>query len=185
MRRYLSFALVAAAAGCASSPSSSGPNTAPGPSERTLAVDDQNIYRTTVLPNAKSPVPATADRAFQALRLVYDELGVKPTMVDPNTGRIGNTNFWVSRRLAGNAISTYLNCGDTFSGPIANTYRIYISLASIIRPDGPTASELETAFSAEAQNMEGTSSDRVACGSTGRLEEQIRKSLLLKVATAK
>ena len=42
-------------------------------------------------------------------------------------------------------------------------------------------SELETAFSAQAQNMEGSSGDRIACGSTGRLEERIRKTVLLKV----
>jgi hypothetical protein len=29
--------------------------------------------------------------------------------------------------------------------------------------------------------MEGSSGDRIACGSTGRLEEQIRKAVLLKV----
>jgi hypothetical protein len=29
--------------------------------------------------------------------------------------------------------------------------------------------------------MEGSSGDRIACGSTGRLEEHIRKTVLLKV----
>ena len=183
MRRFLPFALVLVV-GCASSPSQ-GPTTAPGPSEKTLAVDDQNIYRTTVLPNPKAPIAAAPDRAFQALRLVYDELGVKPSIMDPVTRRVGNLNFWVARRFAGQSLSTFLSCGDSFSGPIANNYRIYISLASIVRPDGAGGSELETAFSADAQNMEGTSGDRVPCGSTGRLEEHIRKAVLLKVGTVK
>jgi hypothetical protein len=78
-------------------------------------------------------------------------------------------------------MASYLNCGESFSGPVANNYRIYISLLSVIRPDGKGASELETAFSAAAQNMEGSSADRIACGSTGKLEERIRKGVLLKL----
>jgi hypothetical protein len=89
----------------------------------------------------------------------------------------------MSRRLGNESMSAYLNCGESFTGPVANNYRIYISLMSIVRPDGKGASELETAFSAQAQNMEGTSGDRIACGSTGRLEERIRKSVLLKVGS--
>jgi hypothetical protein len=58
-----------------------------------------------------------------------------------------------------------------------------MSLMSIVRPDGKGASELETAFSAQAQNMEGTSSDRIACGSTGKLEERIRKTVLVKLGS--
>jgi hypothetical protein len=149
-----------------------------------VAVDDQNVYRTTVLPNAKSPIPAPPARAFEALKQVYTELEIPPGTNDPATGRFGNTDFWKSRRLGGEAMSTYLNCGESFTGPAANNYRIYISLLSMVRPDGKGASELETAFAAQAQNMEGTSGDRIPCGSTGRLEERIRKTLLLKLGAA-
>jgi len=154
------------------------------PSERTVAVDDQQVYRTTVLANAKAPIAASPSRAFDALKVVYEELGIPPGTNDPATGRIGNTDFWKQRRLGNEAMSTYLNCGESFTGPVANNYRIYISLLSVIRPDGKGASELETAFHAQAQNMEGSSADRISCGSTGRLEERIRKSVLLKVGAA-
>jgi hypothetical protein len=146
-----------------------------------VAVDDRAVYRTTVLPNAKAPVPAPPNRVFDATKLVYAELGVPEGTHDPATGRIGNTDFWKQRRLGNEPLSSYLNCGDSFTGPLANTYRIYISLLSQVRPDGKGGSELETAFHAQAQNMEGSSGDRIACGSTGRLEERIRKTVLLKV----
>ena len=32
--------------------------------------------------------------------------------------------------------------------------------------------------------MEGTSADKIPCGSTGRLEERIRKSVLLKLGVS-
>jgi len=181
MRRTRILFLVVGTASCASS-SSRGPDVSL-PSERTVAVDDQQVYRTTVLANAKAPVAAPPGRAFEALKKVYDELGVPPGTHDPATGRYGNTDFYKTRRFANEAMSTFINCGESFTGPVANNYRIYISLLSVIRPDGKGGSELETAFSAKAQNMEGTSADRISCGSTGRLEERIRKSVLLKVGS--
>ena len=179
MRRFSLVALLAGALACASSPSSDPSISMP--TERTVAVDDQNVYRTTVLPNARAPIPAPPARAFEALKQVYAELEIPPGTNDPATGRFGNTDFWKSRRLGGQPMSTYLNCGESFTGASANNYRIYISLLSMIRPDGKGGAELETAFSAQAQNMEGTSGDRIPCGSTGRLEERIRKTLLLMV----
>ena len=146
MRCFMSLLVLAATASCASSGSSPGSGIAT-PSERIVAMDNQAVYRTTVQPNAKVLIPVAPSRAFEAVRAVYEELGV-PT--------------------------------GTFSGAIADNYRIYISLISAVRPDGTGASELETAFSAQAQNMDGAASDKVACGTTGRLEERIRKSVLLK-----
>jgi hypothetical protein len=178
MRRSCFALFAVATAGCASS--SPAPDVGL-PTERTIAVDDQNVYRTTVLANSKAPIAAPPGRAFEALKVVYGELGVPPGTNDPATGRFGNTDFWKQRRLGNEAMSTFLNCGESFTGPVANNYRIYISLLSIIRPDGKGASELETGFSAQAQNMEGSAGDRIACGSTGRLEERIRKGVLLKL----
>jgi hypothetical protein len=171
---------VAATAACASS---GGAPSVALPTERTVAVDDHNVYRTTVLPNSKFAVPASPNRAFEAVKAVYEELGVPPGTNDPATGRFGNIDFWKQRRFGNEALSMYLNCGDSFTGPVANNYRIYMSLMSIVRPDGKGGSELETAFTAQAQNMEGTAGDRIACGTSGRLEERIRKSILLKIGT--
>lgn len=172
--------LVAATVACASSGGAPGVSL---PTERTVAVDDNNVYRTTVLPNAKFTVPASPNRVFEAVKAVYEELGVPPGTNDPATGRFGNIDFWKQRRFGNEAMSMYLNCGDSFTGPVANSYRIYMSLISIVRPDGKGGSELETAFTAQAQNMEGTAGDRIACGTSGRLEERIRKSILLKIGT--
>ena len=179
MRNACLLVSLAAAAACASS-GSPGPDVTPA-GQRTVAVDDQQVYRTAVPVNAKVPIPAAPSRVFDALKTVYEDLGVPPGTHDPTTGRVGNTDFWKIRRFANEPISSFLSCGETFTGAAANNYRIYMSLQSVVRPDGKGASEVETAFSAQAQNMEGTSSDRISCGSTGKLEERIRKALLLKL----
>ena len=179
MRRSCILLLVTGSVACASS-GSPGPDVAT-PGQRTVAVDDQQVYRTTVVANARSPIPAAPSRTFDALKAVYEELGIPPGTNDPSTGRIGNTDFWKQRRLANEALSTFLSCGESLTGPVANTYRIYISLLSVVRPDGKGGAELETAFNAQAQNMEGSSGDRITCGSTGKLEERLRRGVLLKV----
>ena len=182
MRRSGLVFLIASTISCASS-STPTPDVSL-PSQRTVAVDDSRVYRTTVAANAKAPVPAAPNRVFDALKAVYEELGVPAGTNDPASGRFGNTDFWKSRRFANEPISAFLSCGESFTGPVANNYRIYISLISLVRPDGKGGSELETAFTAQAQNMEGSSADRIPCGSTGKLEERIRKGVLLKIGAS-
>jgi len=180
MRRLVFLLAIAGTASCASS--GSAPDTGLGtPSERIIAADNTGAFRTTVTPNAKVIIQAAPSRVFEAVRVAYTDLGVPITTADAATGRLGNTNFTKTRTFGNEPLSTYLNCGDTIAGPAADTYRVYISLLSAVRPDGLGGSELETAITAEARNMEGTTADRVACGTTGRLEERIQKLVQQKL----
>ena len=108
----------------------------PSPTDRIVASDNHTTYRTTVAPNAKVAIAVPPGRAFTALKAVYDELGIPAGINEPANGRIGNTNFFKTRKLANEAISTYLDCGNSITGPAADNYRVYISLVSVVRPDG-------------------------------------------------
>ena len=180
MRFLTSVVVVALATSCASSGSPPDSGIAP-PTERVVAADTHGAYRTTVPANAKAHLPASPSRVFDALKSVYGELGVPSAINDPTTGQLGNTDFWKTGKLGTEPISLYLNCGDSIMGPAADTYRIYISLISQVHPDGKGETDLETSLVAQARNMEGTTSDRVACGTTGRLEERIRQRLIEKL----
>ncbi|HTK51080.1 MAG TPA: hypothetical protein VL308_04275 [Gemmatimonadaceae bacterium] len=180
MRFLLSFLVLALGSSCASSGSSPDPGIAP-PTERVVAADNHGVLRTTVPANAKAHIPASPSRVFDALKSVYEELGVPPAISDPATGRFGNGDFWKTGKLGAQALSMYLNCGDSMMGPAADNYRVYIALVSQAHPDGKGETDLETSFVAQARNMEGTTSDRVACGSTGRLEERIQKRVIEKL----
>jgi hypothetical protein len=178
MRSVVFLAAVALTASCASSGSSAPDPEIVTPSQRIVAADNQGVLRTTVAPNAKVHIPVAPSRVFDGLKPVYEELGVPIALNDPSTGRFGNPEFWKTRRLGTEPISSYLNCGSTILGPAADNYRVYMAVISLVRPDGHGETDLETAFTGHARNMEGTTSDLVACGTTGRLEDLIKKRLL-------
>ncbi len=170
--------LAAALAGCASSGSSSSPTNQP---DRTILTTDR-LVRTTVAPSARVPIDAPAAQVYSALAEAYLELGVDTKLIDTGARRIGNIDFFMSRRMGGRPISEYLSCGDTpHGGAIADQYRVFMSLVSTVHEAGQKGAELETAFSAYARDQRGVSSDRIACGTTGRLEERIRKTVALKL----
>lgn len=169
-------------ASCASSGSSPDPGL-PTPSERVVATDNQGTFRTTVTPNAKTHIGVAPSRVFDALKPVFEELGIPVSLNEPSTGRFGNPDFSKTRKLGTEPISSYMNCGETIMGPAADHYKVYMSLVSMVRPDGHGETNLETAFTAQARNMEGTTSDRVACGTTGRLEDLIKQRLLARLGS--
>lgn len=182
MRRSLSFiaiSAVAVVAACASSGASADPGP---PSDRILAVDKSGIYRTTDAPAASFVSPVDANRTLRALADVYTALGIELTLIDPPNGRIGNPRFAKRRELNGQAISTYLNCGRNMTGDRADNDRVTWSVVSTAKADGAGGTRVVTAVTADAQPMDGTSGDHTACGTTGRLEELIRKDVLLRVA---
>ena len=171
--------LAVAAAACASG--GAPPRTEP---DRTVLTTDQ-VIRTTVSPAARVAVAAPPAQVFSALAETNLELGVDTKLIDTGNRRIGNIDFFKSRQLGGQRLSQYVSCGETSTGSsIADEYRIHMSLVSTVYAAGDSASEMETAFTAYARDQRGVSSDRIACGTTGRLEDRIRRTVALKLGVS-
>ena len=171
--------IVISSVACASGGSSSG--NIQTPTDRVIARDNEAVIRTTVAPNAKATISAEPARVFAALKPAYDELGIPVATVDAALNQVGNSNFWRTRKLGSERISLYLSCGNSVTGVIADDYRIYMSVMSQVRADGKGGTELETAFTAFARNIDGSASERIACGTTGQLEERIRLGVVGKL----
>jgi hypothetical protein len=119
---------------------------------------------------------APLDQVWAVLPAVYDQLGIAVATLDARTHRIGNTALVAHRRLAGQRVSAFLECGTTaFGAPLADTYRIEASVLSTQRP-APAGAMLETRLEARAVNP-GVSGAPVRCASTGRLEELIARAV--------
>ena len=183
MRSLMSLVVLALVTSCASSGSSPAPEIVT-PTERVVATDTHGTYRTTVAPSVKAHVPVSPSRVFDALKSVYEEMGVPPAINDPTTGRVGNTDFWKTRKGWNRAdlVVSQLRRFDHGSGggQLPGLHLGHLGGT----PGREGESELETALSAQARNMEGTTSDLVACGTTGRLEQRIRQRLLDKLSAS-
>jgi hypothetical protein len=168
---------IVAIGGCASS---SGSATTSEGLQRTILTDDRT-YQTTVAPNSRFNLAAPPERVWAVLADVYSDFKVEVKTLDRATWRMGNPNIIVMRQFAGEAMSAWVSCGDGFTGPRANNERIYLSILSTIHPNPKGGSDLEVGVSAGAQKVDGTSADRTACGSTGRLEARIHRAVANKL----
>ena len=112
--------------------------------------------------------PATV---WLAAKKVYADLQVPITVENPSAHQLGNQNFFKSRQFAGEQMAALVDCGSGMTGPKASTYRIYMSLLTDIATDGKGGTTIQTTFVPMGQDISGGSTDRIPCGSTGRLEQ--------------
>jgi hypothetical protein len=119
--------------------------------------------------NIAAPVTVVWAAAKQA----YASLGIPVTFENPSGHQMGNQNFYKSRDLGGEQMTSFVDCGNGMTGAKAATYRIYMSLLTDITTDGKGGTLVQMTFSALGQDMSGVSSDRIPCGTTGHLEQTL------------
>ena len=122
---------------------------------------------------ASLEVLAGPEEAWPALKRVYEELKIPTPEVREPTRTLRNLRFVVSRRLGGERMSTYLDCGRSAAGPNADTYRLQLEIASRVVAVGSGQSRIDTEITGVGMNMEGTSNNRVLCTSNHQLELRI------------
>ncbi|HEX2092260.1 MAG TPA: hypothetical protein VHG28_07645 [Longimicrobiaceae bacterium] len=170
--------LTACAPAAAPPPSSSGPpriNTSAGGTDIYIEADRSGSTTT-----ASAPV----ERVWTTLPEVYSSLGISGAVVDPAARVYGNPRLVVMRRLAGERLSTFFRCGETATGsPIADAYRLRISVLTTLSPASAGETRVQTRASATAQSVEGASAAPVQCASTGILEQRIGE-MITRRATA-
>jgi len=120
---------------------------------------------------ATATIAAPPATVWLATKKVYADLDIPVTVENPSAHQIGNQNFYKSRQFAGEPMVNLVDCGSGMTGPKASMYRIYISLLTDILTDGKGGTQIQTTFVAMGQDISGGSTDRIPCGSTGRLEQ--------------
>jgi hypothetical protein len=110
------------------------------------------------------------DAVWLAVRKVYAELDVPVTVDNAVARQMGNGDFYKSRQFGGRPMTEFVNCGSGVTGPNAATYRIYMSLLTTLVADGKGGTTIATTLSASGRDLTGGSSDKIVCGTSGRLE---------------
>jgi hypothetical protein len=123
-------------------------------------------------PRASVATVAAAPAAvWFAVKKVYADWEIPVTVENPSTHQIGNQNFYKSRQIGGKSMTDYVDCGTGMTGPKAASYRIYISLLTDVVTDGKGGTTVHVTFVPMGQDVAGGSTDRIPCGTTGRLEQ--------------
>lgn len=166
MRRV---ALLILLSGCASA----GNSDTVTPKPATIYAGDQSTARLEAdKPHASTmnlAAPVTA--VWAAAKQAYASVGIPVTYENQPGHQMGNQNFYQSRQMGGEPMTSFVDCGTGMTGAKAASYRIYMSLLTEITADDKGGTLVQMTFSALGQDMTGVSSDRIPCGSTGHLEQ--------------
>lgn len=167
MRRV---ALLVLLSGCASGGNSSDTIS---PKQATIYAGDQSTARLEAdKPRASTMnIAAPVATVWAAAKQAYASVGIPVTFENQAGHQMGNQNFYKSRELGGEPMTSFVDCGSGMTGAKAASYRIYMSLFTEIRPDDKGGTLVQMTFAALGQDMTGVSSDRIPCGTTGHLEQ--------------
>ena len=165
--------LAVVTAACASS---SEPDTTPTPqlTERSVSISGAGEYGMTIFnePGVASRTVGVPWRlVWGALEDAYAEMEVEVTYADPATRQMGNTGYRV-RRIEGQRVSTYLDCGMGLTGPNADNYDVTLSIMTRLDPATGDSTRIETTVDGSAK-ARATSGNSVHCRSRGELELRV------------
>jgi len=172
MRRLL---LLVSLVGCASAPSTPS-STDDGAARPVIFTGDRIIEGERPRATATT-IPVQPSVAWPAVKKAYESLGVEVTVDNPAAHQLGNQSFYKTRTLGGHRMSEFVDCGQGMTGAKADLYRIYISLLTTVDPDGQGGTKLQTTFFPVGQDVSAGSTDRLPCGTTGRLETLVNESV--------
>ena len=133
--RALVIAALAAAVGCASG---MGEEEAPVPQQtRTvLRVGGYAPVEIFTEPGVGVRVLATeAELAWSVLGGVYAQLDIPVETSDPRTMQIGNLGY-SARRVGGDRMNTFVDCGSDLSGSLANLFEITLTVTTKLTSKG-------------------------------------------------
>jgi hypothetical protein len=147
---------------------------------RTLIVTDAGRIQSTTDVSDRFGIKAPVDKAFDALTGAFRDVGVEPTQINGALHQVGNPGFQRTGKLGNTPLSAYFECGSDMTGLRANRDRITIALSATVLAVAGGTSEVRTQLTASSRNMMGSSTDAIACGSTGKLEQALRVATELR-----
>lgn len=154
----------------------------PEPSSKAVVVDEGSV-RSSVTPGSRQSFAAPAAKMWNALGAAYAGLGLTVDINDASGGRIGVSNFYFTGQVNGHSMSYYASCGSGMTGPIADTRRVYFSMATTMTPVDAAHTALVTEVDPTAVDVAGGASDRISCGSTGALEALLYAGVARQLGT--
>ena len=102
---------------------------------------------------------------------VYQEFGIPVTTTNPGIFQVGNAGFEV-QRVNGKRMNTYLDCGTSRGGPLANSHQVTLTVFTKLIEVSEQRTEVSTLVTGTAVHR-STAGYPVSCRSRETLEEII------------
>jgi hypothetical protein len=122
---------------------------------------------------AEVEIRANPVAVWQALALVHHQLELPIAEANAREGVMRSGRFRAPRRIDGQRLATFLDCGSTMTGLRTENSDVYVEMTSVVREGADGSSRVATSVLATARNREGTSTAAVPCTSTGALEKRV------------
>jgi hypothetical protein len=177
--RLVPLALVALAVACASSGARQEPESPGRPITQTVRIQGVGTLGTS--PSAATgwsgAVAYPIDRAWAVLPAVYDSLAIPITRRDAASRTVANDGFRTRQRLGRVALSRYLDCGNTQAGPSADSYEVFLTVATQLRPDDAGGTVATTTVTATAKSIQ-FAQNVAQCTTKEELERRVHERLI-------
>lgn len=122
-------------------------------------------------------VTSTRDAAWVALTEAFKAFDIPLSYDDQAAGELGTVKAKVMRRLGKEPLSNYLRCGEGLTGPNADSYVVYLSVAGFVKPAANGQITVATLVTAHAIDLPNGRNDVMYCTTSGRLEDKIAKAV--------
>lgn len=119
---------------------------------------------------------------YRALAQVFTELKIPMDTQDSVRGMIGVASVPRMRTFGNARISRYLNCGSGMTGLNADNWRVYVTALAFVEKADSATTTMRLAMIGGAQDVAGSSTDPVACGTTGVFESLVTERVKQRVA---
>ena len=176
--RALAVAALAATAGCASGTPGTGEESPPTP-QQTRTVLRVGGYAPVEIFNEPGVgarvVAAEAEVVWSVLGGVYAQLDIPVEVSNPRTMQIGNLGY-SARRVGGDRMNTFVDCGSDLSGPLANLFEITLMVTTTLTSKGENGTEVLTVVDAWGKPR-AVSGNPVHCQSRGVLELRVAREV--------
>lgn len=113
--------------------------------------------------------------AWRVLGGVYEQMGIPVTQVDPRARQLGNPGY-LARRVDGDRMNSFIDCGTDFAGPLANQYDITLTVLTRLTSKGPASTEVLTVMDAYGKPR-AVSGNSIHCQSRGVLEMRVAQKV--------
>lgn len=119
-------------------------------------------------------IAAPLQAVWHILPIAFDSLGLQLSLVDPKRHVMGNEGIKVRARLGKERLSTYLECGTTQVGPNADSYEVFLTVLTDLRPvkSDSTRTTVTVNLSAAAKPLQ-FSQDYSRCSSKATFERKL------------